>query len=317
LVLSSPKRRVKREIPRQVERFSLVDTHDPQGGNMKPLVTKAFVSIGLVMALVSGPGRAQSSADPGSGLFSFGDFNFSIGEKAWFASWDTRLIDARVVIPSAGATPVIQSSSISRVDEHVIPITNLGVKYSNFSLATAIYPTTRFSSGEANTGSISRSEYDVTLGYAITPSLTAALVYKGGKVSQTTTDQATRLTGLSGDAKLRGVLLGLFGSAPIAEGWRLYGTAAFGPGHADARLQTGQVPNRFTYSIGEVGMTYVIPNQRIGAITLNAGYRIQVIRLKDFNLPTYSLSRVELSSERHDVSTTTQGPIIGITLNFL
>ncbi len=66
-----------------------------------------------------------------------------------------------------------------------------------------------------------RKEYDINIGYYILPTLVISLGYKRADI-----DRASDL--IASSYKLKGLLAGVSGSAPIADRLSLYGSFAYG-----------------------------------------------------------------------------------------
>lgn len=282
----------------------------------------AFALIAGVFITSSAAG--QSSVAPGvsESNVQIGDFRFFVAQRFWFASWDTLLLDAKVVVPDpANPVPVIQQGFSSSAESIILPVTSLGVGFGSWSLATNLTPTTDVSISEAAQGEISRSEWDINLSYAINENLSAALIYKSGKVKNAVTTSAANLLGVSSiEQDLSAWLIGISGRGKVAENFTMYGNAAFGPGRLKNKSAAGDSRQDFLYSIGEIGVSYQFPNTSFGSWSIQLGYRIQSILVKDVEFQTYSLPQTTpptvISSDSKNMQTTTQGIILGLTLAF-
>lgn len=276
----------------------------------------------LVGGGASGLAIGQTTTGPGNteSQFQSGEFHFFAAQRFWFASWDALLLDASIVIPNpANPVPVIQTGYLSSVKSVILPITSIGAAFGNWSLAANLTPTTNVSITEAIGGEVSRSEYDVSLGYAINENLSAALIYKAGKVENAVTISASNLLGVaSSEQDLSGWLIGITGRGKVAENFTMYGNAAFGPGRATNRSNFGDTKTSFIYSIGEIGVSYKFPNISFGSWSIQAGYRIQSVLIKDAEFQTISLppTSTVIFTERKNIQSTTQGIVLGISVAF-
>ena len=261
----------------------------------------------------------------------FGDVRVLVAERLWVASWDSILLDAQVVVPAVGG-PVIKTAFISHEDTKVLPTTSVGLGYGSVFLFASGIPKVNFSNPAAPDGKVSRSEYELTLGYALSPNLTAALIYKGGRTSETTTVAATQLLGGRGKSKLWGTGIGLSGNAPISASFLgsgegtgvsrlgVYGNFAYLEGRANFDLPVaGESSFRLNYQIAEVGLSYRLnsaPMGPISALTAQLGYRSQIIRQRNVLLPTFSANGVLVSTDRTSVQSTTHGLVLGLVASF-
>lgn len=279
---------------------------------------------GLVTVFCSVNSIAQSQAVPAqsdsAGSYSR-DFRVIAGQSIWFVSWDARLFDARLVIPNpANPQPVIETSSPSAVVSKAVPITTLGIATGPWVLSTSIIPRSNFSTDDASTGSVSRSEYDINFGYGFGNGLSAALIYKYGKILNLNTVSAVSLLGGGiENQELKALLLGLSANAELVSNLRVYGNAAFGPGKVkSASLLLGDGDNDFNYSIGEVGLIYRFPTTSFGSVSLRAGYRVQVVEIKDVAEARFTTGpSVNVSSiGANKLQSTSQGVLLGLSVDF-
>lgn len=205
----------------------------------------------LLMALAAWSGHAAMAQDAG--------LSVSVGVRAWYTQWSTfsYLVDANGV-DNLALTQVSAGDKLA-----VVPL--LSVRYGNFVGSMSLLPTTRFSFVDGGSGT--RREYDLNVGYTVLPGLNLTLGYK--KLSQR-----------GGEYRYEpgGLVLGLSGSAPLAQGFALYGSLAFG------KLKTPQsggdkvVKFEADYRLTEVGLAYALAGaQASPRWTFSAGYRMQVM----------------------------------------
>jgi hypothetical protein len=164
------------------------------------------------------PCDAQSSppvsADAGEGSF-FKDIHFSIGEKVWFATWDAPVLNAQVVQPAGGAS-VIATSFVSSSSSKVMAITSASLSSGSFFLSTSFIPAVRFSNSYSVSSKLERREYDTSLGYALSPNVTAAIIYKGGKINGAYSDSVSTFLGAQGELKVTAWGAGISASLNIS-----------------------------------------------------------------------------------------------------
>lgn len=253
---------------------------------------------------------------------------FFAGEKLWIANWQAPIFDARIVVPSASnPTPVLQTSMANAVSStSVIPMTSFGLRYGAFTLSATLMSSTGFSSdGVTANNQMSRKESDVNISYALLPNLQASLIYKSGTISGLGTAQAVTLTGKSGDADLTGVILGLSGSAPLAGAASLYGSLAYGTASENipsSGLSLGSNKFTGTYHVAEFGVAYRLADESMMSglknLSLQVGYRVQVVTLNNIPQNTYSTGAVPslISTSNLDSQSTTQGFVVGVAAAF-
>lgn len=205
----------------------------------------------MAMAVLSGTATfAQDAA-----------LSVSAGARAWYTQWSTfsYLVDKNKVN--------IALTQVS-ADDKLVLVPVVSARYGNFVGSMSVLPSTRFSFVDGGSGT--RSEFDLILGYSVLPSLNLTLGYK--KVSQR-----------DGDVRYEpaGPVLGLNGSAPMAQGFSLYGALAVG------KLKTPQsggdnvVKFKADYRLTEVGLSYALAGAQVSPRwTFSAGYRIQVMNSK-------------------------------------
>lgn len=186
----------------------------------------------------------------------------SAGMRAWYTQWSTfsYLVDA-----NNNNIGLIQVSAEAKF----VVVPQLSARYGNYLASLSVMPSTRFSFVNGDRGT--RREYDLILGYSVLPGLNLTAGYK--KISQR-----------DGDTRYEpgGLVLGLSGSAPLAEGVSLYGS--FGAGRLKTPQSGGREVVKFKtqYRLTELGLAYAsVPTPGALRWTLSAGYRIQVMDSKE------------------------------------
>lgn len=181
----------------------------------------------------------------------------SVGLRAWQAQWDT----FSYTLDQNGDSVVIQVPAKDKLV--LLPV--LSVRWRDFTGSLSLYPSTEHEmlGGRRD----QRKEFDVNVGYAVTPGVALTLGYK--KVEQ----RGSLLYALDGP------VAGISGTAPLGQGWSLYGSLGMGwmksTGSSDVKFDAD-------YRLSEVGAAYTIPaGTFIKAVTLTAGYRTQVLTSKD------------------------------------
>lgn len=243
------------------------------------------------------------------------------GLKFWAAKWDTPYMDAQVVLPG----PVVKTGPRQTTsDLAIVPILTAGVLYDKFTLSSSYFAPTDFSFGDNLTPTGSRKEWDVTLGYALFPNLTASIAYRSGTVDGGATTNLNALGVFRSRYKVDGWLLGLSGSAPLQDRLSLYGNFAYGiiKNKLNSTQLLGSPTYNGTYTIGEVGLAYRLMDESgsgfIRSLTAQLGYRAQIVFIPGFEYPIYSIPPgvARLSTDKVDVRATTSGVMLGIVAAF-
>jgi opacity protein-like surface antigen len=131
----------------------------------------------------------------------------------------------------------------------------------------------------------SRKEWDLNIGYSLTPNIAVSLGYKSLErdLSLTLADSGDSDNYLRANYPLsvKAPIIGISASAPVGDKFNLYGNLAYGWLSGEASYETTTDTNDLdvdgTYVLGELGFGYVIPLQHtiVSAVTINAGYRFQ------------------------------------------
>jgi len=271
----------------------------------------AMLPLAGAAAWAQGPAAAEGS-----------DMQVFVTERLWNARWDLKLIDATVTAaPTATSPAEVMITLRQRSSVKLVPIHSVGLRYKDL-LVSASGWSASFDMGElTTTGRSKRRELDLTLGYTVYPGVTAALTYKQGKVDPAVSARATALLGLTGRQKGEGVLLGISAVAPLAPRLSLYGTLAYGLGRyqVETTLEGSRTDARYT--LGDFGAGYRFdPPDRLRAIesiTVQLGYRFQVVMLRGANLklPASAAARITNMNDG-TLQTTTQGMVLSAGLAF-
>lgn len=230
----------------------------------------------VVMAMAALSGSAALAQDTG--------LSVSLGARAWYMEWSTFSYltddnDQNVALTQVSA------------DDKFVLVPLVSARYGNFVGSMSVLPSTRFRFVDGGSGT--RSEFDLILGYSVLPGLNLNVGYK--KVSQR-----------DGDVRYEpaGPIVGLNGSAPLGNGFSLFGSLAAG------KLKTPQsggdnvVKFKADYRLTEVGLAYALAGEQVSPRwTFTAGYRIQVMNSKE-------------ALGRQDGRDTTQGFAVGAIATF-
>jgi hypothetical protein len=242
------------------------------------------------------------------------------GVRLWINQWDIPSVQ-RILIPNptSPTSVLLQDAIVKDLSKtELVPIPFIGVRAGKFVGSVSYFPRTRYDSRDPSLGTVDRDEFDVTLGYALAPSLVLSLAYKhafdnklSGQISPS-------------GAKVDGVLLGASGAAPLVGRLSLYGNMAYGFARekADFSDASGESKYSANYQIGEVGVSYLLyegaEGQPLKNVLLSFGYRAQGFTVKSVTLGTFGLGAppVLLDTQKKDVRTTTDGFVLGIVGSF-
>jgi hypothetical protein len=250
------------------------------------------------------------------------DWKVMFGVKAWANEWDVP-VEFRAI----DKTYILEFES----DSAVTPIPALLVWYRNFFIGGSYLLDTDYDftpqrlawwyidDGEVINNftdldvSGSRKEWDVNIGYFITPNIAVSLGYKSLERELTTTwtgvTDSTSFSTLNYPLSVKAPIVGISASAPIKDKFNLYGNLAYGWLSGDATYEGTDFTNNLdvdgNYVFGELGFGYTVPLQKkfASAVTINAGYRFQRLDM------TLNGGRWGDSGDQHD---STAGFILGV-----
>jgi len=253
------------------------------------------------------------------------EFSFFAGVKLWANQWQIGTVGIVPVLLPNGSAGLQQIPRATVSEIKIVPLLTLGARFSKVVAAANVFPTATYDSKGTLDGDVSRSEYDLSVGYAFLPNLVASIAYKEGKQSKILNAPAA-----SGQ-KIRAGLLGLSGAAPLGGNVFLYGNAAVGIGKqtSDIADAAGDTSYSIDYRIGEVGLSYRLleggPQSAIKSMAIAVGYRAQVLLSKGIAYGTYELtgdpgnlvpSTTPASIQKADLQTTTDGFILSLIATF-
>jgi hypothetical protein len=212
--------------------------------------------------------------------------------------------------------PALQTQvTTSQSNFEFAPIPVLGITYDRLAANLTYMVPTHYDAGIEGLSSIRREEFDASMGYSILPPgesvLLGTLSYKYAKIGRTSPD-------IDNTTTIDAVLFGLSGSAALTAKLRLIGSFAIGPARQRANTPDGPVKNDASYRVIEVGVAYPLissPSGYLRSLSLTATYRAQIYTIKGVELRTVTQGGVT-SSESRDVTSTTQGPVVGIIASF-
>ena len=173
----------------------------------------------------------------------------------------------------------------------------------------------------------SRTEWDLNIGYFLTPNIAVSLGYKNLERDRTETTTFENIPAIMKSIfplSVQAPIIGISASAPVSDKFNLYGNLAYGWLSGDASykyikdVKTNETEsNNFdvdgNYLFGELGFGYVIPLEQkfASALTINAGYRFQRLDM------TFSNNEGDRhwgkSGDQHD---STAGFILGVGASY-
>jgi len=220
------------------------------------------------------------------------DVFMSAGMKLWINTWQTNLTG------NSG-----KSWTQLTADPNVGYIPNLSLKYKKLLLATSFmatgdykFPRESFIDAGPTTNALditgSRQEFDLNVGYYVVPQVVLTMGYKG--VTEKFHVVSSRTGASDNKVYLNGVTFGVAGSAPIGNGFSVYGSGAGGPmfvTYTPASTYTDSA----IYEASELGIAWHAPRAPLSA---TLGYKFQLIQtsISSSNSVNYSnLPRSEVT----------------------
>lgn len=266
----------------------------------------------LMVTVVSAlsPWAAWAQADP-----AMDRPQFFISQRVWLADWDIGAIDSRILPPSAAQpTPQLQTFPGHVRDRRAVPLTGFGVSLDRWTLSATVGWSTDFSDAKLAGDKVSRSEYDINLGYAVTQNISAVLLYKAGKSDIPAMADSAAPQFFRDEQRLRGVGLGLSGRIPVAENLTAYASGAYSPGRS--KFASGARVN-FRYTVAEAGLGYRLPGA-FSNVSITAGYRYQNLDFRRGPIYNFALTPepVELARGSERIQSATRGFVMGVALSF-
>lgn len=288
---------------------------------MKHLLRNA-TALGFGLLVSTATLAQAASAEPGgtSVIGQAGETQFFAGIRLWASEWDMKSLSRQPIVNPANPTQILFRDQVStHVSELTfVPMPTIGARFGKFmTSATYTVPTT-YASANGAISSVGRSELDVIGGYFVAPSVLVSVGYKHGK-----TDRLVPYANVDSSIKIDALLLGVSGSAPLADRLSLYGNLAYGLGRQKSKLSdtNGDTSHRATYTIGEVGFNYRLTDgNKLGflqGLSASAGYRVQTYTAKDLAFGTYAAdNQTLLEIDKSNIRSTTSGFILALIGSF-
>jgi hypothetical protein len=240
---------------------------------------------------------------------------FFVSQRLWQADWEVGVNNPQVIPPKAGQpTPLLRTQTDFVKVSRTMPLTGFGVSVDRWTLSATVGWPTDYADSRFE-GKASRSEYDINLGYAVTPNITAVALYKAGKADIPAAAGNPAAASFRERQKLHGAGLGVSARYPIAENWNLYGSAAYSGGKTSFQVSSGRYSLRYT--VAEAGVGYRIPGG-FSNMSVTAGYRYQNLNFRRTHADTFALTPepVLVASEPARVETATKGFTVGVAVAF-
>lgn len=258
---------------------------------------------------------AQAQVQPASPAQEPTQLRVSTGMRLWSAKWDSWYINAHSDVGGTRYNVVEALNAGTQLAS--IPFVSLRYGQLFASASTLLRRSYSFDATVPNTftGSNSRSEFDVNVGYTFSSGITLSLGNK--QIRQSLVQGSTQV-----QAKANGPVLGINASAPLSSGWGVY--SAFGKGWLTYKLpQEAADVNQQTsfstdYQLLEAGLSYAFYAQGrwIRSLVFSTGYRTQRMATKGFGLaqtPPGGQAQPNRTAELIDV---TQGLVLGLQGTF-
>lgn len=271
---------------------------------MKPHAL-SFAVLAALLPL-AGSAHAESALDGAQ---------FFVSQRLWQADWEVGVMNPQVMPPTAGQpTPLLRTKTDFVKVSRTMPLTGFGVRLDRWTLSATVGWPTDYTDSRFQ-GTARRFEYDINLGYAVTPDLTVVALYKAGKSDIPAAAGNPVAAPFREKQKLHGAGLGLSGRLPLAENWNLYGSAAYSGGKTS--LETSGARYSLRYTVAEAGVGYRIPGA-FSNMSVTAGYRYQNLNFRHTRADTFALTPepVFVSSEPERIRTSTKGFTVGVAFAF-
>lgn len=246
---------------------------------------------------------------------------FSVGLKAWNSSWLSYL--PTVINVNGGASTASFVDAVEG-DQRTTLLPVLAVRYKNYFISSSY---ARYSSnfsvphsinqtGELTSRSdhIARNETDLTAGYYLMENIAITAGYKYGVETR---DSSLGITpGVSShlyDVTVKGLLFGAFANFPIQGGLRSYWQLGYGPTRVNISFPPASanapINVHGSYQIGEIGLVYALPLDRLSMTGANVGlgYRSQTLK---------SRSRAPYSADPRNYRDVKDGVILSLNVSF-
>ena len=220
---------------------------------------------GLVALVVSGASSAQSGPAPD-------ELSVSVAARM-FVNRISGVGYGSTGVP--GLNPNYANIS-SSTEVSFLP--SIALRYGRFVMTGSFQPTTQYESPVAEspgvTGRPERREWDVSVGYAVMPSLVVSAGWKEASV-KTSLVASVPVPQNVLPLKIAGPFVGVAASTPLGADWSLYGNLAYG--RPDTKVNGSTIGSSTEYISTEFGLQYSLRGlgQSFERAVLILGYRMQ------------------------------------------
>lgn len=263
---------------------------------------KTTIIAAVAVCFVWHTGTSAQTSVPATGNQEERALRVTIGLRAF-----VNKVSGQGYIPSgmAGVNPIASNASTG-YETSFLP--SLGVRYKRFVFSGNYHASTDYGMPipeEVFDVEFARKEWDASLGYEIAGGVVLSLGWKEFKISGP----------LIQDQEYSGPFLGIAASAPLAGGWSIYGTFAYG--RLDLELDGREVGRSGDYFSSEIGLLYPLGDlsPSLERVSLQLGYRTQSARTKDVpvSVPSATGGLVNTTRSTRDGL---DGLTIGVTISF-
>ncbi|WP_342113430.1 hypothetical protein [Pseudoduganella sp. OTU4001] len=220
---------------------------------------------------------------------------FSVGLKAWNATWGTALPTLYTVATPAGTIHVSESLDSAEGSSKTSAYPSFAVKKDRFLVSasfarfsndflspnTSVIAPNGMNVSTSRSDHIKRRESDFTAGYYVMPNIVVSLGYKHATEDRTSTLSLGGGTVPLLKNRARGLLLGAAANFSIMDRLSLSNQIAYGPARIKVSLADQSFPDDTVsarYMIYEIGLNYALPTGIGRGTAIGLGYRSQLVR---------------------------------------
>jgi len=191
-------------------------------------VNKKLLNAGFAIALMCTVEASAQLVQPkemgavgATGTAEDKSFHFIAGVRVWANRWQFGYLEASPILVN-GAPAVRQEAKTRTSSTEFVPMPTVGIVAGRWSAAATFFPETSYDSKGALNQNIGRHEFDFNVGYSVLPGLSLSLGYHEG-VQDILSSQF-----FPSREKIRGIVLGISGNAPINDRLSIYGNYGYG-----------------------------------------------------------------------------------------
>lgn len=258
----------------------------------------------LVGVLVSGASAAQSGPAPDQ-------LSVSVAARM-FVNRISGVGYASTGVP--GLNPTYANISTST---EVSFLPSLALRYGRFVMTGSFQPTTQYETplteSPGVTGRPERREWDISMGYAVMPSLVVSAGWKEASV-KTSLAASVPVPQSVLPLKIAGPFIGAAASTPMGTDWSLYGNLAYG--RPDTKINGSTIGSSTEYISTEFGLQYSLRGlgQSFERAVLILGYRMQSFRTKNAAVSVLGMNPANGAVGFQNGSLSSRSTIDGVTI---